>query len=292
MSTGKAQSMMPAVKRLAKDGRLYPSIILYGATQDQRQEETLAVARALLCAAEAESRPCGACRPCRHIAWPSDKSDRFHPDFHVLQRDRRTTTSVDATKGFLAQVGQAPFEARGQVYAVAEAESLHPGAADALLKVLEEPPGTSPRHFILLAATERDLLPTVRSRSLSVFLGAAEPLDDETITTVADNLGPVFARYFAQHATVDLLRAAELLAKIDAWKDPRARRPWATAAAVLARCADPAQAANTLTSNNRRALLDAAGALFDGPRLRLRGIPHGRIIEGLLSRHLATRLAS
>ncbi len=279
-----ARGTMAAIQRLACEGRLYPSIILYGATQEQRQAESMTLARTLLCTAEPSTRPCGACRPCQRIAWPGD--DAFHPDVHVLQRDRATTTSVEATKSFLSQVGQAPFEARGQVFVIAEAESLHAGAADALLKVLEEPPGSTPRHFILLAATERDLLPTVRSRSLSVFLGAAEPLDADVIASTAEQLMPVVSRYFANRATVDLLRAAELLGTIDGWKDARARRPWATAAATLAHCAEAAETTNAVAASGRRALLDAAGALLDGPRLRLRGIPHARIIEGLLSRHL------
>ena len=291
MTTVPNGGMMPSVRDLARSGRLYPSIILYGATAEERQSEAVHLARTLLCAADEAERPCGACRPCRRIAWPGNKDDRFHPDFHVLLRDRRTATSVDATKAFLSQIGQAPFEARGQIFVIGEAESLHPGAADALLKVLEEPPGTTPRTFLLLAATERDLLPTVRSRSLSVFLGAAEPLDEEAVARLAGELQPRVARFFEHRMAVDLLAIAEALGAIDGWADPRARRPWATAAAVLMRLTEPTPE-TVLQAPQRRALLEAAAALLDGPRLRLRGIPHGRITEGLLSRHLAGRATS
>ena len=40
-------------------------------------------------------------------------------------------------------------------------------------------------------------------------------------------------------------------------------------------------------STQRRALLELAEALLDGPRMRRRGIGHERILEGLVARHLA-----
>ena len=90
-------------------------------------------------------------------------------------RDVRTMP----TKSFLAVAYSSPFEARGQVFVVAEAETLTGGAADALLKLLEEPPARSPRHFLLLAASRLDLLATLRSRSLTIYLGPTEALDDD-----------------------------------------------------------------------------------------------------------------
>ena len=167
---------LDAVLDAARRERLYPSVILYGLGLEGRRQAAVEIAGMLLCASPAEARPCSVppeggrqgqeerCRHCRRIGWPPDS---FHPDFQVLERDLRTSTSAGATKKFLATAYQAPFEARGQVFVIAEAESLTGGAADALLKLLEEPPGTSPRHFLLLAASRLDLLPTLRSRSCS-----------------------------------------------------------------------------------------------------------------------------
>lgn len=150
---------------LARSGRLYPGVILDGADDETRCQAALDIARTLLCSASPESRPCGQCRPCERVAWPTKKEDRFFPDFHVLERDRRASTSADATRGFLDAAYQAPFEAAGQVFIIAEAGTLTPGAANALLKILEEPPQRTPRHFLLLCASRRELLPTLRSRA-------------------------------------------------------------------------------------------------------------------------------
>lgn len=271
-----------AVLEAARIGRLYPSVILYGLGSSGRQQAAVEIARTLLCDSPAEARPCADAEPCHHckrLGWPPD---RFHPDFQVLERDLRTSTSAGATKSFLTAAYSAPFEARAQVFVIGEAESLTGGAADALLKLLEEPPGSTPRHFLLLAASRLDLLPTLRSRSLSVYLGPSEALGQEEVVSIAEAFGRSIDRYAADSSPIHLLTAGEALATAPGWQDPRARRPWATAAAAVARYLETAEVATSL----RRALLALAVDLLDAPQWRLRGITHGRILEGLLVRHL------
>ena len=248
-----------AAVELARAGRLYPALILHGGSPEDRRRTATELARTLLCARPAEERPCGECRHCRRI--DASGGERFHPDFQVLERDLRTVTSVEATKRFVETAQVTPFEARGQVFVIAAAESLSPGAADALLKNLEEPHEGSPRHFLLLAPSQFDLSPTLRSRSQPIYLGTAEGLDDGAVDELA--------------AAV----AARLEASAD-WRDPRAQGAWAQAAAALARLAESA------APGRRRPLLDLAAALLEAPPLRLRGIPPRRILEGLVFRHL------
>ena len=271
---------------LARRGRLYPSVILYGTSFEERREAALRVARILLCEVPAEERPCGGenlCRQCSRIFWPEGGAEKFHPDFHVLERDLRTSTSVDATKAFLRKTVSTPFEARGQIFVLAEADTLTPGAADALLKLLEEPPMKTPRNFLLLAASRLDLLPTLRSRSLSIFLGGAEALDPELVDEISADLAPVLDAYFTTESPAYLLAAADILGRAPGWDDTRAKKPWATAAAaVLAYARRP-----ELGKARRRALLALAETLLHAWQHRLRGIPAPRILEGLISRHLA-----
>ncbi len=282
---------LDAVLETARLGRLYPSVILYGLGLSGRQQAAVEIAHTLLCVSPAASRPCvppeggeqdnaEPCRHCSRIAWPPE---RFHPDFQVLERDLRTATSAGATKSFLTAAYSAPFEARGQVFVVAEAESLTGGAADALLKLLEEPPERTPRHFLLLAASRLDLLPTLRSRSLAIYLGPSEALVAEDVEAIAAAFGQSIDHYAASLSPIYLLTAGEALAKASGWEDPRARRPWATAAAAVARYLESAELGTPL----RRALLAFATELLDAPRWRVRGITYGRIIDGLLARHLA-----
>lgn len=294
---------LPAARETARLGRLYPSVILHGGDAGARREAALELARVLLCEEEPAERPCGRCRHCRRIAWPgspaSTKGDEtpFHPDFTVLERDLKTSTSVEATREMLRTAQVSPFEARGQVFVVASAESLSGEAANALLKSLEEPHASAPRHFFLLAPSRLDLLPTLRSRSLAVFLGPAEPVDREAAEALARAFADAAGRYAATGAPIYLLAAAEALASgggKGAWEDPRSGRPWAVAATAVLRALDfPPQAGSGAGSGGgeynlpRRRFLALAEALLEGPALRLRGITPERILEGFVSRHLA-----
>lgn len=277
-----------AALQLARRGTLYPSIILHGGDAAARRAAALDLSRALLCERPAAERPCGECRHCRRLAWPGDDGDRFHPDFHVLERDLKTSTSVDATRGLLRAAQVSPFEARGQVFVVTSAETLSGEAGDALLKALEEPAAGAPRNYFLLAPSQFDLLPTLRSRSLAVYLGPPEALDEAALAPAADELAAALGRYAEGGGSLFLLIAAEVLSAAggDGWSDPRAGRPWSLAAAT-ALAAAATDRPSPLASRQRRALLDLAAALIEAPPLRLRGIPAERIVEGLVFRHLA-----
>ena len=176
-----------------------------------------------------------------------------------------------------------PFEAAGQVFVVARAESLSPEAANSLLKTLEEPPSRTPRHFLLLAPSELDLLPTLRSRSLAIFLGSAGRPGGQEVEQLADELTAVIDAYLASGNNGELLAAARLLTRAGSFKNPSAVEPWERAAQVVL------QAALARPSGeNRRCLLAVAQDLLDAPPLRARGVSAERLIEGSLHRRLAS----
>jgi len=277
---------LEAALDVTRQGRLYPSVILHGRGPEARQAAALTLSRALLCEAAPEARPCGICRHCRRIAWPSGESEAFHPDFQVLERDLKTSTSVDATREMLRTAQVSPFEARGQVFVVAAAETLSGEAANALLKNLEEPYTSAPRNFFLLAPSRLDLLPTLRSRSLAVFLGAAETAEEADVEPVARAFAGALSGWFSTGSAIHLLAAAEALGRAGGWEDPRASRPWAVAAAAVLRSLQgPSEIPEGAPS--RRALLALAEDLLGAPLLRLRGVGAERILEGLVARHLA-----
>lgn len=288
-----------AAAELARNGRLYPAVILHGGTTEERSQGALALARTLLCAEEAARRPCGRCRNCTRIVWPggeppapagaetaesarkSAAGDAFHPDFRVLRREEgRIAIAVEATRSLRAMAQTAPFEARGQVFVIAGADLLTVEAANVLLKILEEPPVRAPRHFLLLAPSRLDLLPTLRSRSLALYLGPTEPLDRARVEAVAAEVGRHLAAYSGTRGGLHLLRLAAALGGSGDFRDVRAARPFGVAAAAVRAQSDAAAPAL------RSRLLALADALLQAPEHRLRGIPAERILEGLVARHL------
>ncbi len=264
---------LEAVQRMAEQGRLYPSVIVHGGDDGARRAAAVDLARRLLCDTP-ENDPQAACRHCRRITLDDDG---FHPDVHRLDRDLRTVTSVDATQQFLLEAQVAPFEARGQVFVITAADTLSQEAANALLKTLEEPHLTAPRHFFLLTPSQLDLLPTLRSRSMSLFLGAGSRPAGEAFDAASVGFATALAAFADSGASSDLLRAAGRLLEAADWRDPRASGPWTSAAAIVRRAAD-----DPPPGVSRRRLLDLAGDLLEEPRLRLRGISAQRILEGAI----------
>ncbi len=291
---------------LAREGRLYPAVILHGGSEAGRRDAALDLARALLCERAPGDRPCGTCRHCRRIGWAASEPERFHPDFAVLERDLKTSTSTEATRALLRTAQLSPFEARGQVFVVADAASLTGEASDALLKAIEEPHLASPRHFFLLAPSRLDLPATLRSRSLALFLTEAEAVDEEQLQVRAGAFASAVDHHQRAGGGLWLLEAAACLGTSYSmpeddsetagppglvpaddtklrFEDPRAERPWSEAAAAVRTAA----LENAWPAALRRALFALAEELLTVAPWRLRGIAAERLLEGLVSRHLA-----
>jgi hypothetical protein len=177
-----------------------------------------------------------------------------------------------------------PFEARGQVFVIVEADSLTDEAANALLKILEEPPRTAPRNFLLLCSSREQLLPTIRSRSMAFYLGAPEAPDSDTVAALAERFSSCLEQYGEADSPAFLLAASQILFESAKWEDPRAASPWILAATCLA----TAHRESLIPRHLAPAVLAlAADLLVLGPQMRVRNVPAQRILDGLVSRHLA-----
>jgi DNA polymerase III delta prime subunit len=276
--------MIGGLDRLATEGRLYASVVLHGSSQEERLATAIRLARALLCVSELHGDPGCACRHCRRIEVPQSGAVTFHPDVHFLWQDLRTVTSADATRQMLRAAQFHPFEGRGQVFVIVNAETLSDEAANVLLKMLEEPPRSAPRNFLLLTPACDRLLPTVRSRSLAVYLGASERPDPERVRTVATAFRRAVESFAAGRSAIHLLAAADALYRSAEWDDPRDARPFAMAASVVLEAyrAEPERGVKAPAA----ALLALAEDLLLAPETRTRNIAAQRILEGLISKHL------
>jgi hypothetical protein len=273
------------IERLARSGQLYPSVILHGGSQEDRVAAAISLARAVLCAGSPGGPDCG-CRHCRRIQMPAEGAVLFHPDVHFLWQDLRTVTSTDATRQMLRAAQLHPFEAQGQIFVVMNAETLSDEAANVLLKMLEEPPRSAPRHFLLLSPAGDRLLPTVRSRSMSVYLGATERPDPEQVGEVASAFARALEEYGTGGSPLHLLAAADALLAGGTWDDARDPRPFTFAASAVV--AAYRSGAGAMRAGQGAAMLALAeDLLLFAPETRTRNISAQRILEGLLSKHLA-----
>ena len=175
------------------------ALLLTGPARVGKRAVAQAIAAAQNCqgARGMDGEACGVCRSCLALAAGG------HPDL-LLVEPRATTTTGKAARRKLIPIG-AVLEGRDKgreyethiyeflevrptfnrrVVIVDGAEYLGPEAANALLKLVEEPPHRA--LFLFLAEDRRSVLPTIVSRSAR--LGVA-PLADHTIESVLIRTG-------------------------------------------------------------------------------------------------------
>ncbi|MCU0519637.1 MAG: DNA polymerase III subunit delta' [Anaerolineae bacterium] len=118
---------------------------------------------AMLCRATGEERPCGRCPSCRKLASGN------HPDFYGVESEDRTThLRIEQIRDVERFLTLTPNESPCKVALISDFERATVGAANALLKTLEEPPTYA--HLILLATDADLLLPTIVSRAQQIVL--------------------------------------------------------------------------------------------------------------------------
>lgn len=109
-----------------------------------------------------------------------------HPDLLVLQRSEnergtlRTTIAVDDARRTVQFFGSTAGEGGWRVCIVDSADELNASSANALLKIIEEPPSRS--LLLLVSHAPGRLLPTIRSRCRRLMLA---PLAREEVLAAA-----------------------------------------------------------------------------------------------------------
>lgn len=98
---------------------------------------------------------CGQCPSCKKIKAGA------HPDV-LLMIPGGTAIRIDQVRSLCGQLAMKPYEARRRFAIISDAQAMNIEAANALLKVLEEPPDRT--ILILTADQASDLLPTIVSR--------------------------------------------------------------------------------------------------------------------------------
>jgi DNA polymerase-3 subunit delta' len=107
-----------------------------------------------------QDEPCDTCASCAKV----DKNE--HPDVHIIDRADGESISIESIRELKKSISLKPYEGRFKVFIINDAHKLGAEAANALLKVLEEPPGDS--LIILVSAKSAKLFKTVISRCRTV----------------------------------------------------------------------------------------------------------------------------
>jgi len=138
-------------------GRIHHAYLFSGPRGCGKTSSARIMARSLNCENGPTPNPCGQCQSCKDLVANGPGS------IDVIELDAATHGLVDDARDLRDKAFFAPVNSRYKIYIIDEAHQLGPGAANALLKVVEEPP---PHVLFIFATTEPEkLIATIRSRT-------------------------------------------------------------------------------------------------------------------------------
>ncbi len=155
--------------------RLFHAYLFYG--EDGLGKKSLAkwFAAAILCEHPDENGCCGICKACMQMQRDT------HPDLFIAPYDK--PLPVAAVREIRERSFVKPNGGRYNVFIIPQADRMESSSFNALLKVLEEPPGNT--VFLLTAADKSTVPETITSRCAPVMFS---PLTDDACKAAVKEL--------------------------------------------------------------------------------------------------------
>jgi DNA polymerase-3 subunit gamma/tau len=140
-----------------ESGKTHHAYLVSGPRGCGKTSSARIMARSLNCEKGPTPNPCGECQSCKDLVANGPGS------LDVIEIDAATHGLVDDARDLRDKAFFAPVQSKYKIYIIDEAHQLGTGAANALLKVVEEPPA----HVIYIFATTEPekLISTIRSRT-------------------------------------------------------------------------------------------------------------------------------
>jgi DNA polymerase-3 subunit delta' len=190
---------LAVLRRSLATGRTAHAYLFEGIEGCGKKKTALAFIEAIFCGRD---EGCGSCPSCRKIAKLQ------HPDLHLVEPDG-DFIKIDQVRQLQRELSFRPFEAPRKACIIDDADRLNPASGNALLKTLEEPPGSA--LIILVTANADAVLPTIRSRCQRLHFPA---LPQKTVEEflVKTGCAPETARIAAALAGGSLKKGIEISA--------------------------------------------------------------------------------
>ena len=176
--------VLPLLDRLPRSAQALPrALLLTGRPGLGKRATAQFLVQGLLCETKrAGLKACGTCASC--LLYKAGN----HPDLRILEiggddeepaveedaapKKATRQISVDRVRTLMEFVAITSHRGGAKVVCIVPAEAMHPSAANAVLKILEEPPGDT--YFLLVSHQPERLLPTIRSRCFQLAFSLPE----------------------------------------------------------------------------------------------------------------------
>jgi DNA polymerase-3 subunit delta' len=170
-----------------------------------RSNAAIAFAAALLC----EQGGCATCINCTSVI------DGSHADIELI-RTEGLSIKVDEVRELITRTSWSPSVGNYRVVVIEDADRLTESAANALLKVIEEPGART--VWLLCAPTLTDVIPTIRSRCRHLTLRTPSISAVANLLIERDGIDPKMAEFAASAAQGHIGRAKYLATNENARK--------------------------------------------------------------------------
>jgi DNA polymerase-3 subunit delta' len=181
------------------------SWLFTGPAGSGRSNAAIALAAGLLC----EKGGCGTCINC------TTTIDGSHADIELV-RTEGLSIKVDEVRELITRTSWSPSVGNYRVVVIEDADRLTESAANALLKVIEEPGART--VWLLCAPTLTDVIPTIRSRCRHLTLRTPSIKAVTQLLIERDGIDPKMAEFAANAAQGHIGRAKYLATNEEARK--------------------------------------------------------------------------